>query len=208
MGQGGRRRGRSRARGETYYDGRPLPAGLIAVRLPRLSLSPPPPFSAFSSLPLSRTSRWVRARVSLFVQADVCAQTSAFSLPSRPSRTRGTGRRKRERERGGGGGERERPRGDPDREIVGIRGVTRADLLLAHNRSICLRSSGSLPSSPRPVPSRPAQPPSAATANVEYCRPVLARIESRVSLVIYRAARIASTEEGALANGRTDGRTN
>lgn len=32
-------------------------------------------------------------------------------------------------------------RGDPDREIVGIRGVTRGDLVLVHNGSICLRSS-------------------------------------------------------------------
>lgn len=32
-------------------------------------------------------------------------------------------------------------RGDSDREIVGIRGVTRGDLVLVHNGSICLRSS-------------------------------------------------------------------
>jgi len=35
----------------------------------------------------------------------------------------------------------DRARGDPDREIVGIRGVTRGDLVLVHNGSICLRSS-------------------------------------------------------------------
>lgn len=36
---------------------------------------------------------------------------------------------------------RETEQGDPDREIVGIRGVTRGDLVLAHNGSICLRTS-------------------------------------------------------------------
>jgi len=99
------------------------------------------------------------------------------------------GERDGERER-----ERERPRGDPDREIVGIRGVTRADLLLVHHRSICLRSSGSLPSSPR----------LAAAANVEYrWLVVLARIESTHPRNLSRRTHRVNRRRCALANGWT-----
>lgn len=65
-------------------------------------------------------SRFTTARARVFVQAGVCARR-LFLPGCLPQGARA--------------------RGDPDREIVGIRGVTRGDLVLVHNGSICLRSS-------------------------------------------------------------------
>lgn len=57
-----------------------------------------------------------------------------------------------------------RARGDPDREIVGIRGVTRGDLVLVHNGSICLRSSC------KPLATRGILP--------KFLKPILIRVEN------------------------------
>lgn len=77
-------------------------------------------------------------------------------------------------------GDRARARGDSDREIVGIRGVTRGDLVLAHNGSICLRSSDR------------REPPATCKISPAFpTRPVLAHENFPVVILPARIAKVA-----------------